>query len=215
MNSRTPISIDTRRTGDPSSYMPPFFPSLSFLSSVFNSKGRCHLNNYKTPKEKKILTPLLILTLFPCSSWKAQHSPNPCCIKGHLSVPQEVGRVWANKDILKLASASSSIDPSQGLLHVNKIVKHLLWHLLPLNIHKPVSTGKHPLYCVSWPSPAECKSVLCGTWELYFRASSLEVFLVLTPLRNPLVCKEGRKSHKVVWVCFLPNASKRTCTLCL
>lgn len=73
-----------------------------------------------------------------------------------------------NKDILKLASASSSIDPSQGLLHVNKIVKHLLWHLLPLNIHKPVSTGKHPQHRVSWPSPSEysiCKSVLCRTWR--------------------------------------------------
>lgn len=84
-----------------------------------------------------------------------------------------MGKGQANKDVLKLASASSSIDPSQGLLHVNKIVKHLLWHLLPLNIHKPVSTGKHPLHCVSWPRPAEyrmCKSVLCGTWRTLFHS---------------------------------------------
>jgi hypothetical protein len=64
-----------------------------------------------------------------------------------------------------LVSASSSADPSQGLLHVNKIVKHLLWHLLPLNIHKPLSTGKHPLHCSSWQSPSEyhlCTSSTSG-----------------------------------------------------
>lgn len=87
----------------------------------------------------------------------------PIVLKDVLLSP---GSGWANKEVLKLASASSSGAPSQGLFHVNKIVKHLLWHLLPLNIHKPVSTGKHPPHGVSWPSPSEYgmrKSVLCGT----------------------------------------------------
>ena len=53
---------------------------------------------------------------------RTQQPQNPQCIKGHLPVPKEK----QNKDILKLVPASSLTDLSQGLLHVNKIIKHVI-----------------------------------------------------------------------------------------
>lgn len=101
---------------------------------------------------------------------------------------------------MKLVSASSLTDSSQGLLHVNKIVKHLIWHLLPLNIHKLPSTGKHLLHCSSLTEPLKiwcARDLLLGTTrKLHAAAFSSETLMACTKFINCLVCKHGSKPNK-------------------
>ena len=110
-----------------------------------------------------------------------------------------------------MVSASSLTVPSQGLSHVNKIVKHLIWHLLPLNIHKPPSPGEHLLQLSSL---TEFLRIWCarelpsGTWGKFHGAAFSETFMALTNFMNCLVCKQGWKPNGTTRIYFVFHVSK-------
>lgn len=110
-----------------------------------------------------------------------------------------------------MVSASSLTEPSQGLSHVNKIVKYLIWHLLPLNIHKPPSPGEHLLQLSSL---TEFLRIWCarelpsGTWGKFHGAAFSETFMALTNFMNCLVCKQDWKPNGTTRIYFVFHVSK-------